>query len=159
VISPYFIFHFLVSHTYISSFFFSLILDRCLFATEGKKNQFIPENLHKILVSEDILKVGVNISGMLQYVPQTLALKLIELGDARRIYKYLNISMQGAFELSDYRNLLNTVLKGGGYIPKRLISLASLTEEALLLPLSKGKVRLSQWKSPLTTQQIKCTWD
>lgn len=91
--------------------------------------------------------------------PPGLALKLIELGDALRVYKYLNISMQGTFELSDYRNLLNTVLKGGGYIPKRLISLASLTEEALLLPLSKGKVRFSQWKKPLTNKQIQCTWD
>ncbi|KAH8147406.1 uncharacterized protein LAJ45_08562 [Morchella importuna] len=73
-----------------------------------KKNGFIPENLHKILVSEDILKVGVNIGG-----------------DALRVYKYLNISMQGTFELSDYRNLLNT-----------------------------GKVRFSQWKKPLTNKQI-----
>lgn len=65
---------------YISpSFFFSLslILDRALFNTEGKKNQFIPENLHKILVSEDILKVGVNIGGMLQYMSLNLALNLL----------------------------------------------------------------------------------
>lgn len=75
MISPSFIFHFLtVSHTYIS-LFSSLILDRYLFTTEGKKNGFIPENLHKILVSEDILKVGVNIGGTLQHVSPGLGSK------------------------------------------------------------------------------------
>lgn len=118
----------------------------------------VPQNLRTILESKDILKIGVNITSILQNlsVSSLLALTRYSTDDAKRMYEYHHVLPQGLFELSDLENLLIAAKVGEGRIARRLIALSKLVEQHLLLPLRKGPVRMSNWMTPLTSVQIRC---
>lgn len=101
----------------------------------------IAPSLKEILESPKITKTGVNIVS----------------ADGRRLKAYLGLEPRALFELShlhgivkDYPNLPNPV-------SRVLVGLANQVEWHLLLPLSKGKVRKSDWsEEALSPEQIHC---
>jgi ribonuclease D len=102
-------------------------------------SNLISPTLRRLIESNKILKVGVNV-----------------LGDHRRLREFLGIRPQGAFELSDLHNLVHSTENGIAKVPKRLVALAKQTLINLGLPLDKGPVRSSDWSRPITKAQLKC---
>jgi len=112
-----------------------------------KPEELLPPTLKVILESPEILKVGVSIKG-----------------DVTRVEKRLPVSVNGVFELSRLHNLVATHATSPGKYSHRMVRLAVLVEEHLLLPLYKGEeladnpstkesVRKSNWTKRLTIDQ------
>ncbi|KAI5857992.1 ribonuclease H-like domain-containing protein [Tricharina praecox] len=101
-------------------------------------DELISPTLRKLIESDRVLKVGVNV-----------------LGDHRRLHKFLGVKPQGVFELSDLHNLVVSLENNMPKIPKRLFALAKQTRAHLGLPLDKGPVRVSDWSKPMSNVQAK----
>lgn len=106
------------------------------------------------------MKTGVSVTGIFTFIPSVIpksALTLFhELGDAKRVSKFLGVHPAGIFELSDLWNLVYKVKTMGGSITRRLIALSRLTEECLYLPLDKSASRMSNWSVELNDKQVQC---
>ena len=74
--------------------------------------------------------------------------------DCTRLRKFMNIDSRGLMELSQLYKIVKFSSNNVKMINKRLVGLAKQVEEHLLLPLSKGAVRTSDWSEPLSYQQI-----
>jgi hypothetical protein len=112
-----------------------------LFPKEGVEDLVAP-TLKKIMEDPEITKVGVNIKG-----------------DCTRLRKWLEIDSKGVFELSHLYKLIK-YSQSGDYrlINKKVVSLATQTEDHLGLPLFKGEVRGSDWTENLSMEQILCEY-
>ncbi|EFQ27871.1 3'-5' exonuclease [Colletotrichum graminicola] len=102
-------------------------------------NDFEAPTFRKIMENADVKKVGVAIKG-----------------DCTRMRTHLGVDTKGIFELSHLYKLVKYSANGRvGLINKRLVSLASLVQENLGLPMFKGSdVRSSDWSQPLNMSQI-----
>ncbi|KAF1954269.1 hypothetical protein CC80DRAFT_517786 [Byssothecium circinans] len=96
----------------------------------------IAPSLRKLLESPNIAKAGVNVLN----------------ADFRRLKKYFGLNPQGALELSHLHRLVKHSTKPGA-LSTKLVALADQVKEHLDLPLSKGSVRTSNWRSHLNQQQ------
>lgn len=102
------------------------------------KNQLVPPTLKKIMEDPSVTKVGVSIKA-----------------DCTRLRTHMSIDCRGIFELSHlYRLVKFSHSKEYGSINRRLVSLATQTQEHLHLPMYKGEVRVSDWSRSLKTEQI-----
>jgi hypothetical protein len=79
-------------------------------------------------------------------------------GDCRRMKNYLDVQVQGIFELSHlYKQVRFTAANTPNLINKVSVALATQVEEVLKLPLFKGDlVRSSNWTKRLNHRQILC---
>lgn len=96
--------------------------------------------LKRIMESDAITKVGVSIKS-----------------DCTRLRNYLNLDSRGLFELSHLYKLVKHADQDVKRINKKLVSLATQTEEHLKLPMYKDQsVRSSDWSGELNYEQIYC---
>lgn len=112
-----------------------------LFAANSKDTaaDFVSPSLRRIMESPNVTKTGVSIKA-----------------DCTRLRTFLDIEVQGIFELSHLYKLVKYSASGNtSNINKRLVALATQVEELLELPLYKGdSVRGSDWSLPLNIEQI-----
>ena len=99
-------------------------------------DQLIPASLRTLLQSPTTVKAGVNIAG-----------------DARRLHDFLGLPMRGCFELSHLYRVVSFARHQPHQVNRRLCSLADQVQTVLLLPLSKGAVRVSHWSRRLDIHQ------
>lgn len=99
-------------------------------------NDLLAPSLRKIIESPHISKLGVSIFS----------------ADFRRLRIYFNLKPQGALELSHLHKLVTA--KDPANLSPGFTALASQVKEHLGLPLSKGKVRTSDWSGPLSPAQM-----
>jgi hypothetical protein len=103
-----------------------------------KLEDLVAPSLKKIMEDPNTTKVGVAIKG-----------------DCTRLRNHLDIHSRGIFELSHLHKLVKySSSKDYKLINKKLVSLATQTQEHLHLPLFKGEVRGSDWSLPLALDQI-----
>lgn len=102
------------------------------------ETKLISPTLQRIIQSETILKVGVNVTN-----------------DARRLRDYVFLRPRNIFELSDLHNLVESHENNEAKISRRLVALSRLTQLYMLLPLDKGPVRTSNWDRPVNDLQLK----
>ncbi|KAL9048370.1 MAG: hypothetical protein Q9206_006064, partial [Seirophora lacunosa] len=104
-------------------------------------DQLVAPSLRQIMESASITKVGVSIKS-----------------DCTRVRKFLGINSCGLFELSHLYKLVKYATNDVKKINKMLVSLATQTEQHLLLPMYKDEsVRSSDWSEELNYEQIYCT--
>ena len=99
-----------------------------------------------------VLKVGVT---------QSLPVKhflTVSIADCTRLRNFMGIEARGLIELSHLYKLVRFSISGDhSKIDKRLVALAQQVHEHLLLPLSKGEVRASDWSQrSLVLEQLSC---
>lgn len=111
----------------------------------GKSMQdLIAPSLRKIIESQDIIKLGVNIVN----------------ADFSRLRQQFGLDPKGAFELSHLYSLVQYGIDRKVVPTTRLVKLSRQVEEVLGLPLSKDKaVRCSNWSQPLRMEQMKYAAD
>ncbi|KAM3414541.1 hypothetical protein BST61_g9700 [Cercospora zeina] len=97
-----------------------------------KIEQLLPPSLKTILEDADVAKAGVNVSN-----------------DALRMRHCLGVDMQGIFELSHMYRLVKTP----DQVSFKMVNMAEQVRNTLLLPLKKGKVRVSAWSKSLDSEQ------
>ena len=97
----------------------------------------VPPALKYIMESADISKVGVSVKA-----------------DCTRLRTHMGINSQGQFELSHMHQLVQYSMGQIGCINKKLVSLATQTQEHLGAPLLKGRVRSSDWSQDLNVEQV-----
>ncbi|KAI4088739.1 MAG: hypothetical protein LQ344_005895 [Seirophora lacunosa] len=101
-------------------------------------DQLVAPSLRRIMESASITKVGVSIKS-----------------DCTRVRKFLGINSRGLFELSHLYKLVKYAANDVKKINKMLVSLATQTEQHLLLPMYKDEsVRSSDWSEELNYEQI-----
>ncbi|KAI4173361.1 MAG: hypothetical protein LQ348_006596, partial [Seirophora lacunosa] len=101
-------------------------------------DQLVAPSLRQIMESASITKVGVSIKS-----------------DCTRVRKFLGINSCGLFELSHLYKLVKYATNDVKKINKMLVSLATQTEQHLLLPMYKDEsVRSSDWSEELNYEQI-----
>lgn len=104
-------------------------------------DELVAPSLRRIMESASITKVGVSIKS-----------------DCTRVRKFLGINSRGLFELSHLYKLVKYATNDVKKINKMLVSLATQTEQHLLLPMYKDEsVRSSDWSEDLNYEQIYCT--
>ncbi|OCK83097.1 ribonuclease H-like protein, partial [Lepidopterella palustris CBS 459.81] len=101
-------------------------------------DELIAPSLRKIIESPNIIKAGVSI---LQ-------------SDSTRLENHFGLKPQGLFELSHLYNLVKYGATDPSKVTTRFVALAKQVEEHFLLPLSKSKVRTSNWSRQLNQDQI-----
>lgn len=106
-----------------------------------KRDELATPTLRKIIEDPSITKCGVWIKG-----------------DCTRLRNHLNVNARSIFELSHlYKQVKHSEAGEHKLINKRLVSLATQTQEILKLPMFKGQdVRASEWSAPLSMDQIVC---
>ncbi len=98
--------------------------------------------LKRIMESDAMIKVGVSIKS-----------------DCTRLRNHLNLDCRGLFELSHLYKLVKHADQDVKKINKKLVSLATQTEEHLKLPMYKDQsVRSSDWSGELNYEQIYCNF-
>ncbi|KAJ0166925.1 Werner syndrome ATP-dependent helicase [Colletotrichum tanaceti] len=104
-------------------------------------DDLVAPTFRKLMENADVKKVGVAIKG-----------------DCTRMRTHLGVDTKGLVELSHLYKLVK--YSGNGQVDlinKRLVTLASLVDEHLGLPMFKGAdVRSSNWSQPLNMSQIMC---
>ncbi|GKT40713.1 white collar 1 protein [Colletotrichum spaethianum] len=102
-------------------------------------DDFVAPTFRKIMENANVRKVGVAIKG-----------------DCTRMRTHLGVDTKGIFELSHLYKLVKYSANGRvDLINKRLVTLASLVQEHLGLPMFKGTdVRSSDWSQPLNMSQL-----
>ncbi|KAL8957151.1 MAG: hypothetical protein Q9193_005502, partial [Seirophora villosa] len=101
-------------------------------------DELVAPSLRRIMESASITKVGVSIKS-----------------DCTRVRKFLGINSRGLFELSHLYKLVKYAANDVKKINKMLVSLATQTEQHLLLPMYKDEsVRSSDWSEELNYEQI-----
>ncbi|KAI4118978.1 MAG: hypothetical protein LQ345_001060 [Seirophora villosa] len=101
-------------------------------------DELVAPSLRRIMESASITKVGVSIKS-----------------DCTRVRKFLGINSRGLFELSHLYKLVKYATNDVKKINKMLVSLATQTEQHLLLPMYKDEsVRSSDWSEDLNYEQI-----
>jgi ribonuclease D len=100
-------------------------------------DDLIAPSLRRIIESSDIAKTGVAILS----------------SDMARLARFFKLKPQGALELSHLHRLVTFGGRKPELINTKLVSLATLVEEHLGLPLSKGSVRTSNWSKALNQKQ------
>lgn len=98
--------------------------------------KLLPPTLRTILESPRIIKAGVNIAG-----------------DATRLRQWLNVSMQGSFELSHLYKVVKFSANEASKVNFKPVSLAAQVQDILSLPLKKDANRVSAWSMKLSAQQ------
>lgn len=102
------------------------------------KAELVAPTFKKIMEDVNVTKVGVSIKG-----------------DCTRIRKWLGIDTKGIFELSHLYKLVKfSESKDYKSINRKLVSLATQTQEHLHLPMFKGDVRCSDWSKSLSNEQV-----
>lgn len=110
------------------------------FSKGEKIEDLLAPTFKQIMESDAITKVGVSIKA-----------------DCTRLRNYMNVDSRGLFELSHLYKLVKYADKDVKKINKKLVSLATQTEEHLKLPMYKGQsVRSSDWSEVLNYEQIYC---
>ena len=106
-----------------------------------KNDSLVAPSLKKILEDPGVTKVGVCIKG-----------------DCTRVRNFLQVNPRGIFELSHLYKLVKHSSTGNfHHVNRRVVSLATQTNEYLRLPLFKGSdVRSSDWSQQLQMSQIIC---
>ncbi|KAL8764012.1 MAG: hypothetical protein Q9184_000300 [Pyrenodesmia sp. 2 TL-2023] len=108
------------------------------FSKGEKIEDLLAPTLKQIMESDAITKVGVSIKS-----------------DCTRLRTYMNVDSRGLFELSHLYKLVKYADKDVKKINKKLVSLATQTEEHLNLPMYKDQsVRSSDWSAQLNYEQI-----
>lgn len=106
----------------------------------GKKMEdLIAPSLKKIIESPNIAKAGVAVLN----------------ADFARLSRFFGLKPQAAFELSHLHRLVTYGGRKPEILTTKLVKLAHLVEDHLGLPLSKGKVRTSNWSKALNPSQIR----
>ncbi|KAL9008283.1 MAG: hypothetical protein Q9173_006573, partial [Seirophora scorigena] len=101
-------------------------------------DELVAPSFRRIMESASITKVGVSIKS-----------------DCTRVRKFLGINSRGLFELSHLYKLVKYAANDVKKINKMLVSLATQTEQHLLLPMYKDEsVRSSDWSEELNYEQI-----
>lgn len=102
-----------------------------------RPDDLMPPALRDILESDKIIKAGVNVAS-----------------DSTRLSKWLGLNMKGLFELSHLYKVVNYSHNNRSAIDKKPLKLAEQVQQALLLPMKKDDVRVSNWSKRLNLQQI-----
>ncbi|KXL50559.1 hypothetical protein M433DRAFT_36240, partial [Acidomyces richmondensis BFW] len=101
-----------------------------------KTEDLMPPALREILESDKIVKAGVNVAN-----------------DSTRLAKWLGVNMKGLFELSHLYKVVKYSHSNRSAIDKKPLKLAEQVQQALLLPMKKDDVRVSNWSKRLNSQQ------
>ncbi|KAL8928262.1 MAG: hypothetical protein Q9208_001972 [Pyrenodesmia sp. 3 TL-2023] len=108
------------------------------FSKGEKIEDLLAPTVKQIMESDAITKAGVSIKS-----------------DCTRLRNYMNVNSRGLFELSHLYKLVKHADKDVKNINKKLVSLATQTEEHLKLPMYKDQsVRSSDWSEELNYEQI-----
>ncbi|KAL8986857.1 MAG: hypothetical protein Q9177_003883 [Variospora cf. flavescens] len=111
------------------------------FSKGDSVDELAAPSFKRIMESTSITKVGVSIKS-----------------DCTRVRKFLDVHSRGLFELSHLYKLVQYAANDVKKINKMLVSLATQTEQHLLLPMYKDEsVRSSDWSEELDYKQILCT--
>ncbi|KAL9020252.1 MAG: hypothetical protein Q9185_002535 [Variospora sp. 1 TL-2023] len=108
------------------------------FSKGDSMDELVVPSFKRIMESASITKVGVSIKS-----------------DCTRVRKFLDVRSRGLFELSHLYKLVQYAANDVKKINKMLVSLATQTEQHLLLPMYKDEsVRSSDWSEELDYKQI-----
>ncbi|KAI4138277.1 MAG: hypothetical protein LQ341_004741, partial [Variospora aurantia] len=108
------------------------------FSKGDSVDELVAPSFKRIMESASITKVGVSIKS-----------------DCTRVRKFLDVRSRGLFELSHLYKLVQYAANDVKKINKMLVSLATQTEQHLLLPMYKDEsVRSSDWSEELDYKQI-----
>ncbi|KAL8645982.1 MAG: hypothetical protein Q9210_006399, partial [Variospora velana] len=108
------------------------------FSKGDSVEELVVPSFKRIMESVSITKVGVSIKS-----------------DCTRVRKFLDVHSRGLFELSHLYKLVQYAANDVKKINKMLVSLATQTEQHLLLPMYKDEsVRSSDWSEELDYKQI-----
>ncbi|KAK4981801.1 hypothetical protein LTR66_009702 [Elasticomyces elasticus] len=100
-------------------------------------DDLIGPTMRAILESSRTTKAGVNVAG-----------------DARRLRNFLGLEPRGLFELSHLYKLVKYSASEPHKVNRVLVALDKQVEDTLVLPMSKGPVRTSDWSTELRWEQI-----